>query len=219
MSTPKSDTKETFLSSECWDDFLDFSRMSIPSRQDVIFKRWIENLVRFGANYIGIWFLLATTHGLLFNWRIIAAMTLLAFCAFSGRVFFIHASMAEANLTSEKKSNNVEIPRSAKQWFVAFAIFVTYAMSALVQVMATFVIAFVIASAHAIMRPVINEYYFLHQPKQRNVPNVVHQDGYMDNEEEDEVTFGKHNNNQNQNIRRRSSEGKSQHSRGMTFET
>jgi hypothetical protein len=55
------------------------------------------------------------------------------------------------------------------------------------------------------MRPVINEYYFLNQPKRKTVPNVVHEhsDGYVDNAYEDEVVFGKENDDPNTNIRRR----------------
>lgn len=75
----------------------------------------------------------------------------------------------------------------------------------------SFGMAVLIASVHAIMRPVVNEYYFIHQPKPKTVPTVIHSDGYVDNqEEEDEVAFSKENNNPNNtNIRRRSLEGKS----------
>jgi hypothetical protein len=79
-------------------------------------------------------------------------------------------------------------------------------MSALAPLLLLFLFTLVIASAHAVMRPVVNEYYFIHQPRPKTVPNVVHSDGYVDNLEEDELTFSKES---DAIIRRRSLEGKS----------
>ena len=83
-----------------------------------------------------------------------------------------------------------------------------YTLSVLRPIILSFIMTVSIASLHAIMRPVVNEYYFIHQPKPKIVPTVVHSDGYVDNQEEDELTFSKENNNPNTNIRRRSLEGK-----------
>jgi hypothetical protein len=213
MPTPKIDKKGPFLSPKSWDDFLDFSRMSIPSNQQVLIKRWVENLLRWSGNHLAIWILLTFAWGVFLNVRILAAFALVASCGFCGKVFFVQASMAEASLRTYKKEDfsSNDLSDSAKHWFLFFAVLVMHAFSCLSQVAMTFVATLAIASAHAIMRPIINEYYFLHQPKPKIVPNVLHEhsDGYVDNQDEDEVTFGKENDDPNANIRRRSLEGKS----------
>lgn len=93
-------------------------------------------------------------------------------------------------------------------------VFVLWAMGVLAPIVISFVVALSIASVHSIMRPVVNEFYFIHKPKQKVVPTVVHSDGYVDSQEEDELTFSnqfdvasKENDNPNANIRR-SLEGK-----------
>jgi len=96
-------------------------------------------------------------------------------------------------------------------------VFVMWAMGVLAPIVISFVVALSIASVHSIMRPVVNEFYFIHKPKPKVVPTVVHSDGYVDSQEEDEdeLTFSKQfdvaskeNGNPNANIRRRSLEGK-----------
>ena len=92
-----------------------------------------------------------------------------------------------------------------------------WAMGVIVPVVMSFLVTLLIASVHSIMRPVVNEFYFIHQPKPKIVPTVVHSDGYVDSqqEDEDELIFSeqfdvvsKENDNPNANIRRRSLEGK-----------
>jgi hypothetical protein len=84
-----------------------------------------------------------------------------------------------------------------------------YAMSTLSTITLSIFFALAMASAHAIMRPVVNEYYFVNQPQPRKVPTVVHSDGFVDDEQE-EVAFGKENDDPNSSstVRRRSLEGK-----------
>ncbi|KAL3778228.1 hypothetical protein ACHAWO_012895 [Cyclotella atomus] len=201
MTTPTIGKKEPFLSIKSWDDFLDFSRMSIPVNQEVLLKRWLENVVRWSGNYLAIWIVITLAWGVFLNVKILAAFTLVASCGFCGKMFFVEASMAEASLRTYKKDDS----SSDEHWFMAFGVLVMYAFSCLYPITLTFIATSAIASAHSIMRPVINEYYFLNQPKPKTVPNVVHEhsDGYVDNAYEDEVVFGKENDDPNTNIRRR----------------
>ena len=49
-----------------------------------------------------------------------------------------------------------------------------------------------VAVAHALSRPVVNEYYLLHRPQQQQRPSVVYSDGFVDQDrEEDVLTFSK----------------------------
>lgn len=208
MPAPKMDKKESFPSTEPLEDFLDFSRMSIPSHKGVLLKRWLENLMSFSGNYIASWIMLLLIWGVVLNGRILATMALLAIVVFYGKDFFVQASLASYKKEDDVINDRVRV--LAKPWFLVLALFVAYAMSVLFQVMASIVIALVFASLHAIMRPIVNEYYFFHQPKPKFVPNVVHSDGYVDKLGEDEVISFQENDNPNTStIRRRSLEGKS----------
>lgn len=116
MPTPKIESKKRslFRSAESWDDFLDFSRMRIPS-EGIIVKRLVENLLHFSGNYFWIWIVFTLAWGVLLNGRILASALILVFGAFAGKTFYIHASMAEASLklkSHERKDDDV--PDSAK---------------------------------------------------------------------------------------------------------
>jgi hypothetical protein len=211
--TPKMDKKEYFPSTQPLEDYLDFSRMSVPPHRDVLLKRLLENLLRFSGNHLASWMVLLLIWGVVLNGRILAAMTILAAINFCGKALFVQASLAEASLRTFKKEDDVNerIPASAKHWFLVFALFVAWAVSILFQVIASFLVTLALSSLHAIMRPIVNEYYFIHQPKPKFVPNVVHSDGYVDNLGEDEVVSFQENDNPNTStIRRRNLEGKSE---------
>lgn len=114
MTTPKIDNKKSsfFRPTESWDDFLDFSRMRIPS-EGVVLKRWLENLVHFSGNYLWISLVLTLAWGVLLNGRILAAILVLVASAFVGKALFVHASMAEASLKHDRKGVE-DVPDSAK---------------------------------------------------------------------------------------------------------
>lgn len=114
MPPPKMSEKDRFPSTQQWDDFLDFSRMSIPS-QDLVTKRLAENLFRNSGNHLVLWIVVTLSLGIFWNGRILASLTLLALCAFFGQVFFTTATMADASLRMCDKNNRDDpIPVSAK---------------------------------------------------------------------------------------------------------
>ena len=118
MPSPKRVTqKDWFPSTQEWDEFLDFSRMSIP-RQDVVLKRLVENLLRNSGNHLVLWLVMTLSAGIFWNRRILVSLTLLALCAFFGQVFFTTATMADASLRLyDKNSCNDSVPISAKVVF------------------------------------------------------------------------------------------------------
>lgn len=109
--------KDWFPSTQEWDEFLDFSRMSIP-QQDVVLKRLVENLLRNSGNHLILWLVITLSAGIFWNRRILVSLTLLALCAFFGQVFFTTATMADASLRLyDKNSCNDSVPISAKVVF------------------------------------------------------------------------------------------------------
>jgi hypothetical protein len=117
MTVPKIERSSTNKPFVEWEDFLDFSRFRIPSQLDVVLKRLLENFVRFSGNYCYIGSVLTLVWGVFFNGRILGAMLLVATFGFVGKLFFVHASMAEASLKRYKIDNmsiGCDVPKSAQ---------------------------------------------------------------------------------------------------------
>ena len=66
-------------------------------------------------------------------------------------------------------------------------------MPTLFDAVLTLILALALSCLHAIKRPVIDEYYFIQQSQSKTVPCLVHSDGFVDNEEEEELIFTKDN--------------------------
>ena len=64
-------------SCHCWDDFLDFSRMSLPNSVFVLFKRLRFGSFRFAGNYVYIHFFALLCASLLISRRYLLPLTIL----------------------------------------------------------------------------------------------------------------------------------------------
>ncbi|KAL3800660.1 hypothetical protein HJC23_006122 [Cyclotella cryptica] len=193
MKVPKIEKEKEFPSTQSWDDFLDFSRMSIPFK-NVVTKRLFDNFWRFSGNYCGIWMVLTLAWGIILKWRLLASIAIIASCASFGKLMYVKAHIFDATANQRLDQIDVNLPPSSKLWFLLFTVSVMYAMSTLDDAVLALILALSVSSLHAIMRPVINEYYFIHQSQPK------HSDGV----EEDELIFTKENDNPNTNTSKRS---------------
>lgn len=64
-------------SCHCWDDFLDFSRMSLPNSVFALFKRLRFGSFRFAGNYVYICFFTFLCAGLMISKRYLLPFTIL----------------------------------------------------------------------------------------------------------------------------------------------
>mmetsp|Transcript_8035 Transcript_8035/g.17204 ORF Transcript_8035/g.17204 Transcript_8035/m.17204 type:complete len:216 (+) Transcript_8035:74-721(+) len=181
--------KQRFPCTKDWDDFLDFSRMRVPT-EEVIAKRLVENCVQFSGNYIWVWIVITLLYGIV-NWKILGAFMAIAFGWFAAEILYLQSRpKTNTDETSERKQWKTPQRSSSKYLLgVILAVDVLYEFSVLFQVILALFSAAAIAIVHALSRPVVNEHYLLY-PEQHKMPPSVHSNvRVMDDGEEDELTF------------------------------
>lgn len=116
--------KQRFPCTEDWEDFLDFSRMRVPSEQ-VIAKRLVENCFQFSGNYIWVWIVITLLFGIL-NWKILGAFMTIAFGWFAAEILYLQSKPStKTDETSERKQLRTPKRSSSKVRIATFFVPVT----------------------------------------------------------------------------------------------
>ncbi len=105
--------KKSVPCTESWDDFLDFSRMRMPSVQ-VIAKRLVENCFRFSGNYIWVWIVITLLYGMFIHWKLLGALITIAVGWFAAGVLDLQSKQSTVrDKTSERyQTKNVHCSSS-----------------------------------------------------------------------------------------------------------
>eukprot|EP00970_Alexandrium_tamarense_P013823 scaffold3701_cov192-Alexandrium_tamarense.AAC.18 len=170
--------------------------MRLPASKSVASKRLVDNALRFSGNHIWIWMLIMLMTGIFLNRWIVAAAITISAGWFIAQIMYRESCLAQAGdgrlATNAWRETETSLPPLSKAWLLLFTAFILYEFSVLSKVLLTLMGTMVIVASHSVLRPVVNEYYFVHQPQpQTKRPSVVHSDGFEDSSGEDEVAFSK----------------------------